>query len=198
MAVGTRKTNANTHPGLVILEGKRQRRTRKQIEEDEAHKTAEATTARLDAEALHNATVARITQLENSMEQDEELVREHANRPDLVTSDYENAKKPVAASKCQRFHCLTATSNNLPATDATNEGETEGNSGPDSEGGGGGYYSPPQSTIANESADDWDKELEDDDPMDHGSGSYVGASHSGRTSNLKGKVPCDLWPCCIK
>jgi len=98
MVVGTRKTNATTRPGLIVLEGKQQRRTKEQIREDNALKKAENTTARMEAEASHHAMVSRIAQLENSIAQGEELVRGHAKRPDL-RNNHRGAEIPVAG-KC--------------------------------------------------------------------------------------------------
>ena len=37
MAIGTCKSNANVHPGCIVLENLRKRQTRKQIKEDNAH-----------------------------------------------------------------------------------------------------------------------------------------------------------------
>jgi hypothetical protein len=82
MAVGTCKKNANTQPELILLDTMRPRHTKKQIKEDKARKKAEATAVRLEAEALHHATVAHIAELENSMAQGEEVICKHANRPD--------------------------------------------------------------------------------------------------------------------
>jgi len=98
MVVGTCKTNATTHPGLIVLEGKQQRCTKEQIQEDNSLKKAVNTTARLEAKASHHTMVSRIVQLENLIAQGEELVQGHAKRPDLRNNS-RGAEIPVAG-KC--------------------------------------------------------------------------------------------------
>ena len=79
MAIGTRKSNANVRPGRIVLENSRRRRTRKQIEEDNARANAAAVAEREEEEGRNK----RIAELEDGIERDEEQVRTHANRPDL-------------------------------------------------------------------------------------------------------------------
>lgn len=62
-----------------MLENSRTRRTRKQIEEDNARANAAAIAEREEQES-HNK---RIAELEDKIERNEEQVRMHANRPDL-------------------------------------------------------------------------------------------------------------------
>lgn len=79
MAIGTRKSNAEAHPGRILLESQPSRRTKQQIESDVSKAKAEA-----EAEAeRQRAVLIRIAELEHSAEQEEQAVRMHANRPDL-------------------------------------------------------------------------------------------------------------------
>jgi hypothetical protein len=82
MVIGTRKTNANAHPGRILLGSQLPRRTRKQIEEDKARKDAEAMAASEDAKAKHDAIVMRIAQLEAEQGQQEDNIQRHSQRPD--------------------------------------------------------------------------------------------------------------------
>ena len=64
MLMSTRKLNADAHPGCVVLDSQTVRRTRKEIQEDEAHK-AEAATAQREEEESCNK---RITEVEDAIE----------------------------------------------------------------------------------------------------------------------------------
>lgn len=77
--MSTRKSNADAHPGRVVLDSQTVRRTRKEIQEDEARK-AEAATAQREEEESHNK---RIAEVEDAIERNEEQLRTHASRPDL-------------------------------------------------------------------------------------------------------------------
>lgn len=92
MVIGTRKSNAAKHPGRLLTDIKQQRRTRTQIEEDEARRKAAAVAAEEDAKAKHQAIVTRVADIEDSMERDEEVIRAYSNRPDFRNplADLEN------------------------------------------------------------------------------------------------------------
>jgi hypothetical protein len=84
MAVSTRITNSTAHPGDIVLRNKQPRRTRQQIEADEARAAAVGRAAKEEAAANHRAILGRIAELEDSMEQADAASRRHANRPDLL------------------------------------------------------------------------------------------------------------------
>ncbi len=86
MPVETRKRNADTHPGHVILKAQRVKRTRKQIEEDDAIARAEARASKMVMAAKQRATVERIAQLEDEALQAEKQARTWALRPDIHSS----------------------------------------------------------------------------------------------------------------
>jgi len=79
MPVSTRKTNAEAHPGRIVLVSQQPRRTKRQIKEDDAR--LKATKDRVDA--LRRGDLDRLAQMEDTMEEEEEARRLHAARPDL-------------------------------------------------------------------------------------------------------------------
>ncbi|KAI9443940.1 hypothetical protein H4582DRAFT_2053702 [Lactarius indigo] len=79
----TRASNADAHPGCIIMESQQTRRPRKQIEEDEARAKAVAIATRKGVKARHHEAIAMIATTEDSMEQDEEDLQTHSVRPDL-------------------------------------------------------------------------------------------------------------------
>jgi len=79
MLMSTCKSNANAHPGRIVLESQTVRRTTKEIQEDKAHK-AEAAIAQREEEESCNK---RIAEVEDAIERNEDQLRTHANRPDL-------------------------------------------------------------------------------------------------------------------
>lgn len=83
MAVLTRKTNATIHPGDILLRNKQPRRSRQQIEADEARDAAVVRATREEAAANHSAVLGRIAQLEDSMELEDATLRKYSIRPDL-------------------------------------------------------------------------------------------------------------------
>jgi hypothetical protein len=95
MVVGTHKSNATKHPGDLLKITSQLRRTRAQIEEDDARVEAAAISAKEDAIANHRAIVDHVVDIEEFTGRDEEVIRAYANRPDLCNS----SKYPVAASK---------------------------------------------------------------------------------------------------
>jgi len=78
MPVSTRKTNAEAHPGRIVLVSQQPWCTKRQIKEDDAH--LKATKDRVDA--LCHGDLDRLVQMEDTMEE-EEAWRLHAARPDL-------------------------------------------------------------------------------------------------------------------
>jgi len=79
MPMSTRKSNANAHPGRVVLESQTVRRTTKEIQEDKACK-AEAAIAQREEEESRNKHIAEV---EDAIERNEDQLHTHANRPDL-------------------------------------------------------------------------------------------------------------------
>jgi hypothetical protein len=98
MAVGTRKSNAVTHPGCIVLESQQTRQTKKQIEADEASAELEASVAQQAADTQHRASIAHIADVEDPVMEEEESVRMYTNRPDLrpqaASGRSANAKRP--------------------------------------------------------------------------------------------------------
>ena len=82
MPISTRKTNVSAHPGHIVLESQRARRTKKQVEEDNSRAKAAA----IEKEANRLSVLSTIAELEDTIEQNEEQVRVHTNRPDLRPS----------------------------------------------------------------------------------------------------------------
>ena len=83
MAVHTRKANATTRPGDILLRNKQPRRTRQQIEADDARATAAAKATREQAAANHSAVLDRIAELEDSVAEEDAALCMQSNRPDL-------------------------------------------------------------------------------------------------------------------
>lgn len=79
MPIGTQKSNADAHPGRIVLENQRVRRSKEQIEDDITSAKAAATAAS-EEEAARNRSIA---ELEDAMEWTEGELRTHTNRPDL-------------------------------------------------------------------------------------------------------------------
>jgi hypothetical protein len=83
MVIGTRKKNSSVHPGAILQNNYKLRRTKKQIEEDKAQAAASAKAAEEEAAAKYKSTLARIAELRAAVESDEQEVRAHTLRPDL-------------------------------------------------------------------------------------------------------------------
>lgn len=79
MAVTTRRSNARAHPGRVVLDNQRTRRTKEQVQEAKAH----AKEVKDKEESRRRALPGRIAQLEDEIETEEQARREHSMRPDL-------------------------------------------------------------------------------------------------------------------
>ena len=83
MPMNTRPSNADAHPGRIVMEGQRIRRPKKQIEADEARKKAAASAASRCAEEEHQRVLQQLKDSEDAVEREEEVVREHSARLDL-------------------------------------------------------------------------------------------------------------------
>ena len=79
MPVSTRKANADVHPGRVVLNSQQTRRTKKQIEDDDAMDRSN----KEKATEKYRAVVDRIAELEDKVAMTEVDMRSHALRPDL-------------------------------------------------------------------------------------------------------------------
>ena len=79
MAVGTRKSNANVHPGQIVLESQNTRCTSKEVEADKSHAKAAAIAVRESEEARNKY----IVEVEDVIQRNEDDVQLHTNRPDL-------------------------------------------------------------------------------------------------------------------
>ena len=79
MPVGTRKSNANTHPGRIVLESQNTRHTSKEVKADNARAKA-ATIAVRESEEARNKCIAEV---EDAIQRSEDDVHLHTNRPDL-------------------------------------------------------------------------------------------------------------------
>ena len=79
MPVNTHVSNADTHPGRIVLENQILRQMKKQIQMDNAC-AEKAAIAERDAEEARKKCIAEV---EDGIEVNEEDIRMHANRPDL-------------------------------------------------------------------------------------------------------------------
>jgi hypothetical protein len=95
--VDTCKSNATKHPGMLVVDARQQRRTRKQMEEDKAHTKAVATAAKDQASAERRAIITQVADIMDSVERDEEAILAHTNRPDLRNPS--QSKHPAATQK---------------------------------------------------------------------------------------------------
>ena len=85
MPMATRKSNADTHPGLP--DKPHVRRTSKQVQDDRAQAMAAAVAEKQNQEANRRAVLASLAQIEQSIQREEEQMRLHAHRPDLNVSN---------------------------------------------------------------------------------------------------------------
>jgi hypothetical protein len=96
MVIGTCKSNAAKHPGRLLTDSRQQRWTRRQMEEDKARTKAAVIAAEEDANAKHQAIVKHVVDIEDSLEQDKEVIQTYTNRPNLRNSSkYPVAEKPA-------------------------------------------------------------------------------------------------------
>ena len=105
MPAATRETNANTHPGYVVLNARRSKRTTKEVEDEKARAKAKRIAAKEDAAAKHRAVISTIAALQATVERQEAVIRAHTNRPDLHDGSPDATQKeltqeiPVKARK---------------------------------------------------------------------------------------------------
>lgn len=85
MPAVTRGSNANAHPGNIVRKAQRSRRTKKEIEEDNARAKAKSIAARQEAATKHHAVISTIAALKSSVERKEEAIQANGNRPDIAT-----------------------------------------------------------------------------------------------------------------
>lgn len=78
MAV-TRKSNSTAHPGKIVLDSQQTRRTTAQVQEAKARAKA----AKDKEEVRRLAVPGRVARLEDEIETEEQVRREHSMRPDL-------------------------------------------------------------------------------------------------------------------
>jgi negative regulator of genetic competence, sporulation and motility len=83
MPIITRKANANTHPGRILLETQQPRRSKKQVEEDTDRARAAAIAEKEEKEANRRTVLATIADMEDIIEKSELDLRNHTTRPDL-------------------------------------------------------------------------------------------------------------------
>ena len=81
--MSTCPSNADAHPGRIVMEGQRVQRPKKQIEVDEARKKAAASVATHRAEEERQRVLEQLKESEDAVEREEEAMREHTARPDL-------------------------------------------------------------------------------------------------------------------
>ncbi|KAF8488249.1 hypothetical protein F5888DRAFT_1809866 [Russula emetica] len=109
MAVHTRKANATTHPGDILLRNKQPRRTRQQIEADDARATAAAKATREQVAANHSAVLDRIAELEDSVAEEDVALRMQSNRPDLFQPrEPEELEEIVGEEQDLQAHTLSS------------------------------------------------------------------------------------------
>ncbi len=83
MPVTTCKANADVHPGHVITKGQQPRRSKKQIEDDNARVRATAHASREEAATKYRAAVEHIALLKDAVAIAEKDAQTHMHRPDL-------------------------------------------------------------------------------------------------------------------
>ena len=83
MVIGTCKTNSDVHPGEILQNSCKPRRTRKQIEEDKAQAAASASMAEQEVAVKYQSTLAHIAELQGAVETNEHDVWANTLRPDL-------------------------------------------------------------------------------------------------------------------
>jgi hypothetical protein len=79
MTVTTRRSNADVHPGRIVLDSQQARRTKKQVQEAKARAKA----VKDQEEARRLALPGHIAQLEDGIETEEQTRYKHSMRPDL-------------------------------------------------------------------------------------------------------------------
>ena len=121
--VTTRKTNANVHPGQVVIASQQTRRSKKQIQDDNAMASAEAHASKEKVAAEYRAVVQRIAELEDEMDIAEKDTQAHANRPNLCSGP----------SLPLREKCTTNASNSDKALQSKEGDDDSGSESPSGE-----------------------------------------------------------------
>jgi hypothetical protein len=81
--VSTHKANKNAHPGNAVLAYTQTRRSKKQIEEDNAMARKAAHASKAQAAVEYHAVIQRMAELEDEMALAEKVTQTHAEWPDL-------------------------------------------------------------------------------------------------------------------
>ena len=98
--VGTRKSNADAHPGLVMVASQQKRRSKRQILADEASAKADAIATRKAILARERELLERIGSIEDTIQREDDALQAHAARPDLrIGSQHPSRKRSRTTSK---------------------------------------------------------------------------------------------------
>jgi hypothetical protein len=85
--VGTHKANAEAHPGWVVVGNNQKKRcTKEQIKADEAHTRAHTIASREAILAREQEILTHIGVTEDFIQQEDNMLQAHAERPDLCPS----------------------------------------------------------------------------------------------------------------
>lgn len=95
MPAVTHGSNANTHPGDVVLNARRAKRTTKEVEDKKAQAKAKATAAKQEGAAKRRAIISTIAALKATVERQEAAIRAYTNRPDLHDGSPNAAQKKL-------------------------------------------------------------------------------------------------------
>jgi 3-hydroxy-3-methylglutaryl CoA synthase len=74
MAVGTHKSNATTHPGKVLASSRKQRQTRRQMEENKGRTKATAIVVEENAILKCREVVSQVADTMDSLKRDEKAI----------------------------------------------------------------------------------------------------------------------------
>lgn len=81
-----RRANANTHPGQIVIDQMQTRRTREQIDIDEAKKAAEKVQALKVAADETEVKLTRAAQIESLARKQDQVLKRDSIRPDLAAA----------------------------------------------------------------------------------------------------------------
>lgn len=81
-----RRANANTHPGQVVIDQMQMRRTREQIDADDARKAAEKAKALKVAADEREVKLKRAAQIESLARKQDQVLKRDSIRPDLAAA----------------------------------------------------------------------------------------------------------------
>jgi hypothetical protein len=91
--VDTRESNADAHPGLVVLASQQKRHTKQQILADKANAKAVAVATRRAILAREHELLEHIGLIEDTIQQEDDVLQAHANRPDLCHGSEPSSQK---------------------------------------------------------------------------------------------------------